>query len=136
MPTELTLDPSICLQSFGQLVPCPLEWLWPGRSAFGKLAIFADPLATMVMSCCTFYSFRHFTCACDAPLAGFTMIGYKNRQSVPRQLGRACHVQEKQEATTKDKKAACSCQVRHRYPGPGENGHDCSRLSRHSSWRL
>jgi putative DNA primase/helicase len=44
MSTELTLDPSICLQSFGQLVPCPLEWLWPGRLAFGKLAIFdGDP---------------------------------------------------------------------------------------------
>jgi hypothetical protein len=44
MSMPAVLDPFLDLQPASQLEPQPIDWFWPGRLAFGKLAIFdGDP---------------------------------------------------------------------------------------------
>src|SRR5262245_24706655 len=44
MSTFLTRDRSVCLQPSSQLAARSLDWLWPDRLAFGKLAMLdGDP---------------------------------------------------------------------------------------------
>ena len=44
MSSSPNTDPSVRVQPVSQLAPRPVEWLWPGRLALGKLAILdGDP---------------------------------------------------------------------------------------------